>query len=121
MKIHELFGRPLVYRVAVRRRRIQSLHKSYPSDVARRQRTPCVVTDVSVCGPGVLLVVAVGVALGVFVGGILLTIAALFMKRSATLTRLVSRDVPCTDPRGCLLSVASRFSISANSAVSSFI
>ena len=34
-------------------------------------------------GPGVLLVVAVGVALGVFVGGILLTIAALFMKRFA--------------------------------------
>ena len=32
---------------------------------------------------GVLLVVAVGVALGVFIGGILLTVAALFMKRSA--------------------------------------
>ena len=36
--------------------------------------------------PGVLLVVAVGVALGVFVGGILLTIAALFMKRFAYLS-----------------------------------
>jgi len=34
--------------------------------------------------PGVLFVVAVGVALGVFVGGILLTVAALFMKRSAS-------------------------------------
>jgi len=37
----------------------------------------------SVSGVGVLLVVAVGVALGVFIGGILLTIAALFMKRFA--------------------------------------
>jgi len=43
-------------------------------------------TSVHVCGLGVLLVVAVGVALGVFVGGILLTIAALFMKRFACLS-----------------------------------
>ena len=45
----------------------------------------CVVSVCAMCGPGVLLVVAVGVALGVFVGGILLTIAALFMKRSAAM------------------------------------
>ena len=73
---------------------------------------------VSVCGPGVLLVVAVGVALGVFVGGILLTIAALFMKRSATLARLLSRDVPRTDP-GRVSHARHRCSISTNSAVSS--
>jgi len=54
-------------------------------------RLPCT-AERCVGGPGVLLVVSVGVALGVFVGGILLTIAALFMKRSA-------RDPPLLCPR----------------------
>ena len=51
---------------------------------------PTVIKTMFVCvgglDLGVLLVVAVGVALGVFVGGILLTIAALFMKRFAYLS-----------------------------------